>query len=75
MSSDRTIAAEMNRGLDYRTLAAWTVFLAALATIAGAWAFELIGNYIPCALCLAPVAGTSCPVFVRFLTWPLPCVR
>jgi disulfide bond formation protein DsbB len=52
MSSDRTLAANPSHGLDYRTLAAWTAFLAALATIAGAWGFELIGNYIPCALCL-----------------------
>ena len=52
MSSDRTLAANPSRSFDYRTLAAWTVFLAAFATIAGAWGFELIGGYLPCALCL-----------------------
>lgn len=29
-----------------------TVFALSLATIAGAWGFELIGGYIPCHLCL-----------------------
>jgi disulfide bond formation protein DsbB len=53
MSSDRTLAVHQGRALDFRTLAAWTVFLAALATIFGAWGFQLIGNYIPCPLCLA----------------------
>ena len=33
-------------------MAAWAVLLAAVATIGGAWGFELIGRYIPCALCL-----------------------
>ena len=28
------------------------VFVAGLATIAAAWAFQLIGGYVPCALCL-----------------------
>jgi disulfide bond formation protein DsbB len=28
------------------------VFLLALATILGAWAFQLIGGYVPCKLCL-----------------------
>jgi disulfide bond formation protein DsbB len=53
MSSDRTLVAHPSSTLDFRTLAAWTVFLAALATIAGAWGFELIGHYLPCHLCLA----------------------
>lgn len=34
------------------TLATGLVLLGAVATIAGAWGFELIGHYIPCALCL-----------------------
>lgn len=33
-------------------LAGAVVFLAALGTIAAAWAFELIGGYKPCPLCL-----------------------
>ena len=32
--------------------AALAVFLISLATIAGAWGFELIGGYWPCPLCL-----------------------
>lgn len=28
------------------------IFLAAAATLAGAWGFELIGNVVPCPLCL-----------------------
>ena len=32
--------------------AALLVFLVSLATIAGAWGFELIGGYWPCPLCL-----------------------
>jgi disulfide bond formation protein DsbB len=35
-----------------RQTAAIVVLLLGLATIAGAWAFELIGGYIPCPLCL-----------------------
>ncbi len=53
MSSDRILAARRSPAVDVRTLAAWTVFLAALATILGAWGFQLIGGYIPCPLCLA----------------------
>jgi len=33
-------------------LAPAAVFAIGLLTIAGAWAFQLIGNYIPCELCL-----------------------
>ena len=32
--------------------AAFLVFLITVATIAGAWGFQLIGGYIPCPLCL-----------------------
>ncbi len=32
--------------------AAFLVLVITLATIAGAWAFQLIGGYIPCPLCL-----------------------
>jgi disulfide bond formation protein DsbB len=35
-----------------RQTAAILVLAIGLATIAGAWAFELIGGYIPCPLCL-----------------------
>ena len=35
-----------------RFVAALLVLVVALATIAGAWGFELIGKYQPCALCL-----------------------
>lgn len=31
---------------------AWLSFLLALAAIAGAWGFQLIGGYVPCKLCL-----------------------
>ena len=34
------------------TYSAAFVFLAGLATILGAWGFQLIGGYIPCKLCL-----------------------
>ncbi|MGE0457325.1 MAG: disulfide bond formation protein B, partial [Bauldia sp.] len=40
------------RAIDRLTLATGLVLLGAVATIAGAWGFELIGHYIPCALCL-----------------------
>jgi len=33
-------------------LAAALAFVLGLATIAGAWGFQLIGGYVPCALCL-----------------------
>jgi disulfide bond formation protein DsbB len=36
-----------------RTIAAAICLALAVATIAGAWGFELIGKYIPCKLCLA----------------------
>jgi len=36
-----------------RTIAAAICLTLAVATIAGAWGFELIGRYIPCKLCLA----------------------
>jgi disulfide bond formation protein DsbB len=35
-----------------RQSAAVLVLVLGLATIAGAWAFQLIGGYVPCALCL-----------------------
>ncbi len=35
-----------------RLVAALVVLVVAFATIAGAWGFELIGKYQPCALCL-----------------------
>jgi disulfide bond formation protein DsbB len=43
----------MNASLTRRpeTFAAF-VLLLGLATIAGAWGFQLIGGYVPCALCL-----------------------
>jgi disulfide bond formation protein DsbB len=41
----------MTAGLRETTAAALILALAS-ATIAGAWGFELIGGYIPCALCL-----------------------
>ena len=28
------------------------VFILGLATILGAWAFQIVGGYVPCALCL-----------------------
>jgi disulfide bond formation protein DsbB len=34
------------------TLAALFVFLAGLATILAAWGFQIVGGYLPCALCL-----------------------
>lgn len=42
----------MSSVFDSRTTLAWAVFLAALATILGAWGFQLIGGYMPCPLCL-----------------------
>ncbi|CAN5168553.1 disulfide bond formation protein B [soil metagenome] len=37
----------------FRRLAAPAfVFLVGLATICGAWVFQLVGGYVPCALCL-----------------------
>lgn len=39
--------------INRRALAAGLATLAALATVSGAWGFELIGHYIPCKLCLA----------------------
>ena len=42
----------MHPSLDRNRLAALAVALIATATIAAAWAFELIGGYVPCALCL-----------------------
>jgi disulfide bond formation protein DsbB len=40
----------VTRRLD--VLAPAVVFVLGLATILGAWGFELIGGYVPCALCL-----------------------
>lgn len=39
-------------GANRRLVAAALVFVGGLATIAGAWGFELIGEYMPCKLCL-----------------------
>lgn len=36
-----------------RTYAAAFCLVAAIATVGGAWGFELIGHYIPCKMCLA----------------------
>jgi len=60
MSSEQTIAFRQSRMMDARTLMAWAVLLAAVATIAGAWGFQLIGHYIPCQLCL----GQRIPYYV-----------
>ncbi len=46
--------------MDSRTLLTWAVFLAAFATIVGAWGFQLIGGYVPCQLCL----GQRIPYYV-----------
>lgn len=40
------------RAISRLAVASGLVLLGAVATIAGAWGFELIGHYIPCALCL-----------------------
>lgn len=58
-SSSTTTAAPLNR-MDTRTVLAWGVFLLSLATILGAWGFELIGGYTPCHLCL----GERIPYYV-----------
>ena len=58
-------------------LAAAVVFVVSAATIAAAWGFELIGGYVPCALCLqeripyyvgVPIALVA--VFVAFAGGP-----
>jgi disulfide bond formation protein DsbB len=41
-----------SRFANRRLIAALVVLVVAFATIAGAWGFELIGHYQPCALCL-----------------------
>jgi disulfide bond formation protein DsbB len=41
----------MTAKIDDRTISAFVLALA-VATIAAAWGFELIGGYVPCALCL-----------------------
>jgi disulfide bond formation protein DsbB len=41
----------MTARLDDRTISAFVLALA-VATIAAAWGFELVGGYVPCALCL-----------------------
>ncbi len=53
------MATPFNR-MDTRTVLAWGVFLLSLATILGAWGFELIGGYTPCHLCL----GERIPYYV-----------
>lgn len=42
----------MSATLARRQIPAGLAFLLAAATIAGAWGFQLIGGYVPCALCL-----------------------
>ena len=51
-SLNATPDAASSRFANVRTLAALAVLLAAAATIAGAWGFELLGHYVPCKLCL-----------------------
>lgn len=59
MSSEHALAAS-GRSLDTRLILTWAVFLAALATLLGAWGFQLIGGYIPCQLCL----GQRIPYYI-----------
>lgn len=49
-TGNATLSAES--GVNWRLVAAALVFVGALATIGGAWGFELIGEYMPCKLCL-----------------------
>lgn len=42
----------MRNSASHDTLAAAIVTVVGTATIAAAWGFELIGGYVPCALCL-----------------------
>ncbi len=46
--------------IETRTVLTWGAFLLSLATILGAWGFELIGGYTPCHLCL----GERIPYYV-----------
>lgn len=47
------IATGAARGrTDRRLLLGTAAFLLALAAISGAWAFEILGGFVPCALCL-----------------------
>ena len=48
LSLDRSSLMDLSRRPD---VAAGFVFLLALATILGAWGFQVIGGYIPCELC------------------------
>lgn len=41
-----------SRGVNWRSVASGLVLLGMVATLAGAWGFELIGHYQPCMLCL-----------------------
>jgi disulfide bond formation protein DsbB len=41
-----------SKELPYPLVAAAIVFVVGLATILGAWAFQIYGGYTPCALCL-----------------------
>lgn len=48
----RSTVADWLGALAERPVLAGVVFAAGLATILGAWGFELIGGYLPCKLCL-----------------------
>ncbi len=49
----------------------WIVLLVSVATIAGAWAFELIGGLAPCPLCLQQrwAYYTAIPLLLLALIW------
>lgn len=59
MSSEHVLSGSP-ASANYRLLLTWFVLLAALATILGAWGFQLIGGYIPCQLCY----GQRIPYYV-----------
>ncbi|HET7715228.1 MAG TPA: disulfide bond formation protein B [Bauldia sp.] len=52
MSDAEEIAERMNAARRREMQAPAIVFVVGLATIVAAWGFELIGNYVPCKLCL-----------------------
>ncbi len=58
-----------------RQAAAILVLVVGLATIAGAWAFELVGGYVPCPLCLQeriPYYVGLPPALIALLLSPRP---
>lgn len=60
-----------------RRSAALVVLVLGVATIAGAWAFQLIGGYVPCALCLQErlpyYVGLPLALFALIVSpWPWP---